>query len=138
MSAWYKRFLGIVCGALSAVSLSGCVPVIVGTAAAGGYVASNDAADAFLECSYEQAWKSAYDTLSESGKITYFKESSGVMKGFIDNAAVRVRIISSNAASQRIVVSARKTMLPAPKIAQKIFLAIYHKIKVEPPAAGNE
>lgn len=138
MSAGYKQFLGIVCGILSAFSFSGCIPVIIGTAAAGGYVASNDAADAFLECSYEQAWESAYGTLSELGKITYFKQSSGVMKGLVDNAVVRVRIISSNAASQRVVVSARKTMLPAPKIAQRLFLAIYYKIKVAGEGGSKE
>jgi hypothetical protein len=66
----------MICTTICAVLLSGCVPVIIGSSAAGGYVLSNDAAEAFLPCSYQQAWESAYAVLSETGKITYFKESS--------------------------------------------------------------
>lgn len=113
---------------LLGISLCGCVPLIVGGAAA-GYVASNDAADALVECGYPSAWNAAYNTINDMGKVTYFRESSGVLKGIVDNNSVKVRIISITAATQRIVVSARKSIAPAPKTAQKVFLAIFQKLK---------
>jgi len=114
---------------LLGISLYGCIPLVVGGAVAGGYVASNDAADALVESGYPSAWNAAYTTINELGKVTYFRESSGVLKGLVDNHSVKVRIISITAATQRIVVSARRSIAPAPKTAQKVFLAIFQKLK---------
>ena len=106
----------------------GCVPLVIG-AAAGGYVVSNDAAEAPIECNYPVAWEAAHNTLTELGTITYERESAGAINGFVEGASVRIRIVSLGPDLQRIVVSARKNWMPAPKVAQRIFLVIYQKLK---------
>lgn len=121
--------IGLICG-MGIILMNGCVPLIIVTgAAAGGYVISNDSAEANIECTYASAWEAVNATLNELGKITFLKESSGMLNAIVSQASVRVRIVSLGTDVQRVVVSARKNWMPAPKVAQQIFLSIYQKLK---------
>lgn len=121
--------VGLICGT-GIIVMNGCVPLVIVTGAvAGGYVISNDSAEANIECNYASAWEAVNTTLGELGKITFLKESSGMVNAMVSQASVRVRIVSLSPDMQRVVVSARKNWVPAPKVAQQIFLTIYQKLK---------
>jgi len=114
-------FLVIIFSLLS----SGCIPLLVGAGAVGGYAVSNDSARGNVGVSYNELWSECLVVLEdEAAQISESNESKGLIKAKIDSYDVTVKIDSIVPDLQKLKVSARRNLLPKPQFAQDIFFKI--------------
>lgn len=110
--------------------LAGCVPVLIGTGVVAGYTLSNAAAIGNLDIEYRDAWDIVTETLDEmNAECILSNESKGIVKSTINGYYVVASLNTLAPKVQRLKISARKSMLPKPHFAQKIFQNILLKVK---------
>lgn len=105
--------------------IAGVAVLPVGIAAT---FAGKDSAQQEFAASFEEAYEAALAVLSKKGKVSQNREA-GVVKGRVDSAQVTVKIIRRSAKRTEVVASARKYLLPKPKIAGGIIYEIAEKLR---------
>lgn len=109
---------------------SGCIPVLIGAGAAGGYALSNDAAVGKVSLEYRPLWDLCIDVLEENdAEFLAMNQARGYIKAIVSEYAVTIRINSIGRKAQRLKVAARRYYLPKPQFAQKMFLEISDQLK---------
>ncbi|MBN2484198.1 MAG: hypothetical protein JXD21_08380 [Candidatus Omnitrophica bacterium] len=97
-------------------SLTGCIPLLVGTGVAGGLVLSVDTVRLDLDTTIEQAWEETRSVLSERGQVIFENESDGVIRARIGDTSVAAYVArvtyDSGDTSIWVDVSARRRALP--------------------------
>lgn len=108
------------------LSISGCVPLIVGGAvgAFGGYVASRDTIQADSDKPYEQLWSSALNVSRIRGTIRQEDAARGYIEADIEKTKVWIRMVRLTQATTRIRISCRRYHLPNLELAQDLFVKI--------------
>lgn len=111
--------------------LQGCIPLLIGGAGVvTGFAISNDSASGTVKADYRELWDECLDTLEDIGaQIIQSNESKGQIQALASEYKVTIKIDSSGRNSQQLTVSARKTMMPKPHFAQKIFYKITDRLK---------
>ncbi|TAN60769.1 hypothetical protein EPN16_04565 [bacterium] len=92
-------------------------------------LAGKDSAEASFGKSYGQVYESSLEIMNKNVKVQLEDRGTGIIKGEADNVNVTVKIAQINEKSVRVTVTARKYILPKPKIASGILYEISQKLK---------
>lgn len=119
-------YLGLSC----IILFTGCIPVLIGVGAAGGYALSNDAAAGKVSQQYQVVWNLCLDVLEEKeAEFLVMDQSRGYIKAVVAEHAVSVRINSISRDTQMLKVAARRYYLPKPQFAQKLFFEVIDQLE---------
>lgn len=114
----------------SLMAMAGCAPVLIGGAAAAGYiVVTQDYVTASVDASYARVWGACVDEIRRLGALEKSFRKLGEARGTIQGAAVRIKISKLTEKTVDIRVSARKNMLPNTELAQAILAAILRNLR---------
>ncbi|UCC95402.1 MAG: hypothetical protein JSW40_01290 [Candidatus Omnitrophota bacterium] len=109
---------------------SGCIPLIIGGGVLGGYMISNDSASGNVTSEYRALWDLCLEELKDmEAQIVEINESKGFIKTHISESELVVKINTVSPDTQWLKVSARKHLLPNPRLAQKIFFRIIEELE---------
>ena len=109
-----------------AMSLSGCVYLVVGSVGAlGGYVVSPDTVEGVV-AGYEQSqvWDAAVETISIMGVISESNDAAGVLICDLQGTKVTITTERMSDTAIKLTVKARKVFLPKIKVAQDVYVKI--------------
>lgn len=109
-------------------AIAGVAVLPVGVASA---LIGQDSAKGTFQASYERAYKASSEAMDSLGDIISSDERTGIIKGRIQGADVVTRISKDDDIEKKIsvIVSARKYMLPKPKVAEGLLYEISQKLK---------
>ncbi len=105
--------------------LAGVAVLPVGIAAT---FAAKDSAQQEFASSFENAYDASLAVLRQKGRVTEDR-AAGVISGEVDSAQVTVKVSKKTAKTTEVVVSARKYLLPKPKIAGGVLYEIAERLK---------
>ncbi|MFC1709701.1 DUF3568 family protein [Candidatus Omnitrophota bacterium] len=108
---------------------SGCIFIIAGVGALGGYAISKDTIQGETDKTFANTWNSSLDVLNIMGLVHTEYKSKGKMEAKVGSSDVKVTIEEVTANSTRLRVSARKYLLPDIGLAQKIYIKIIENAK---------
>jgi len=113
------------------LSLSGCVPLIIGAAAGGlgAYAVSRDTVQGETDKSYASLWNAALAISRMRGVIKQEDNTRGYIELETESSQVWIRLVRLTRATTRLNVSARKYHLPNMTLAQEIFVKIMEEAK---------
>jgi hypothetical protein len=97
-----------------------------------GYALSNDSAAGNVPMLYRDLWDLCLDQLeTEGAEILEAIESQGVIKAFLDDMKVAIKITTISSDMQRLKVSVRKyaNLVPKPYVAQELFFKITKELE---------
>lgn len=115
----------LIIGFIFSFLFSGCIPVLIGAGAVGGYALSNDAATGKVSVEYRVLWDLCLDVLEEKeAEILVVNQARGYVKAVVSENAVSIRINNIDSGSQRLKVAVRRYYMPKPQFAQKLFFEI--------------
>ena len=107
----------------------GCVPILVGAGAVGGYAISKDTIQGETDIPYDDLWSSALKVSRIRGTIRQEDAAGGYLKLAVESGFIWVRLIKITQATTRLKVSARKYHLPNISLAQDMYLKIMEEAK---------
>ena len=109
---------------------AGCAPVLIGTAGAvAGYAVSRDSVIVDMDHPWDRAWGAARQELSERGQIKRENPKRGRLDARIEEADVVVALKQLTPSTVRVIVRARKNLLPKVDVAQRVALGIQKKVE---------
>lgn len=114
------------------VTISGCVPFIVGGAvgAVGSYAASKDTVEAQTDKPYDSLWDAALTVSKIRGGIKQQDYTKGYIELEVESSQVWIRLIKLTRTANRLRVSSRnKYHLPNLSLAQDILVKIIEQAK---------
>lgn len=126
-----RRFsLGLVLAGL-VVSASGCIWILIGSAAAlGGYAVSPDTIEGVVSGhDFDETWDAATEIVAIMGLVEERNEAGGVLIAKIQGARVTITIVSMSQNAVKLAVKARKLLLPRINVAQDIYVKIVSYLK---------
>jgi hypothetical protein len=104
---------------------AGCIPLFIGAGAVVGYTLTNDSAIGNVKTEYRTLWDLCLDKLETmEAEILTANESKGTIKARVLEYDLTIRINTINSENQKLIVSARRYLLPKPQFAQKVFFKI--------------
>ncbi len=106
--------------------LAGVAVLPVGIAAT---FAAKDSAQQEFTSSFENAYDASLAVLRQKGRVTKEDRPGGIINGQVDSAQVTVKVSKKTAKTTEVVVSARKYLLPKPKIAGGVIYEISERLK---------
>ncbi|MCX5702609.1 MAG: hypothetical protein NTW64_06540 [Candidatus Omnitrophica bacterium] len=107
----------------------GCVPILVGAGALGGYAVSRDTIQGETDIPYDNLWSSALKVSRIRGTIRQEDVSGGYLKLAVESGFIWIRLIKITQATTRLKVSARKYHFPNISLAQDMYLKIMEEAK---------
>lgn len=112
-------------------SLSGCVWMLLGAGAAGGYAVSKDSIAGEIDADYDTIWNAAERVSEIMGTIKNKDRTKGIIDLDVDKSKVSIRIERLTLETLRLRVAARKykNLVPDPGLAQKIYVKINQQIE---------
>lgn len=124
----------IVAGALASFlcfSFSGCVWVLLGAGAAGGYAVSGDTIAGEIDADYDSIWSAAENVAKIMGTVKNKDRTKGIIGVDVDRSKVDILIERITPETLRLKVSARKylNLMPNKGLAQKIYIKINQQIE---------
>ncbi|MCU0651486.1 MAG: DUF3568 domain-containing protein [Candidatus Omnitrophica bacterium] len=125
-------FLVLLLMSFIATSLSGCVPLVVGSAvgAVGGYAASKDTIEGDTDKLYDNIWNSAKEVARIRGTIKQENYAHGTLHLVAsDSTLVWIRLVRLTRATTRVRVSCRRFHLPNLELAQELYTKIIEEAK---------
>jgi hypothetical protein len=108
---------------------SGCIFVIAGVAALGGYAVSKDTIQGETDKTFVNVWNSSVDVLNIMGTVYSEYKSKGQIEAKIDASDVKVQIEEITSRTTRLRISARKYLLPDIGLAQRLYIKIIESAK---------
>ena len=107
----------------------GCVPILVGAGALGGYAVTKDTIQGETDMPYDDLWSSALKVSRIRGTIRQEDAAGGYLKLAVESGFIWIRLIKITQAATRLKVSARKYHLPNISLAQDVYLKIMEEAK---------
>lgn len=122
MTAPRLRQYGLLAGWLMAGAwLSGCAAVaLVGVGSVVGYAVSKDAVELTVEQPYAKVWSVALDETKHAGVLKDLNEDLGRIEATYQGTHIVVTLERVTETAVKIVVKARKHMLPKIDVAQRL------------------
>ncbi|MCD4781707.1 MAG: hypothetical protein K8S27_14345 [Candidatus Omnitrophica bacterium] len=113
-----------------ALSLSGCIYLIVGgVGAVGGYIVSPDTVEGITDFGDITIWESAVEIVSIMGIISDQNEEAGLLIAKVNGAKVTITVMPIDSAKSKLTVKARKAFMPKINLAQDIFVKIVNNVR---------
>ncbi len=110
--------------AVVALGTSGCAVALVGAGAVAGYAVSRDHTELTVERPYSQAWAACVE---ETRRVVVLKEQNqdtGRLEGTTQGTHVAVTLVPISDTTIKIMIKARKHLLPDTEVAQRLALRI--------------
>ena len=115
------RTRGLLIGLLLGVGLTGCAAVVlVGAGAVAGYAVSRDHVELTVERPYDQVWAAALDETKHSGLLKDVNRDTGRIEATNQGTHIEVTLERITETAVKVVVKARKHMLPQIDTAQRL------------------
>ena len=118
--------LSLFFGAVLILSVSGCVPLIIGGAAGalGAYAVSKDTIQGDTDKAYGRLWNSAMMVARSRGVIKEEDNVRGYLQFQDGSTLVTVKLVQLTHSTVRLKVTGRKHHLPDIDLAQDVFVKI--------------
>ena len=108
----------------------GCAPVLFATAGAiGGYAASRDSVTIDLDKPWDRVWAACLEETKKQGVSKREDRANGRIDAKVQMADVVVTLKQLTPATVRVVVRARKNLLPQVEVAQRLGVAIARRVE---------
>lgn len=125
-----KKFLHLFLIGLVALSLNGCVYLVVGgVGALGGYIVSPDTVEGVSNNTIDDVWRSTLDVMGIMGIIEEQSKEAGILIGKVNGCKVTVTITTINQKNVKVSVKARKAFFPKINVAQDVFVKIMTNVE---------
>ncbi len=112
------------------VSCAGCAPILLATAGAvAGYAVSKDSVTIDLDRSWDRVWASCLEEAKHLGKIKREDRVKGRIDARINEADAVITLDQLTPATVRVVIRARKRLLPQVEVAQKLGIGIARRVE---------
>lgn len=111
------------------LNFCGCIYVVAGAGALGGYAISRDTIQGETDKTFDNIWNSSLKVLNILGNVTMEDKKKGVIEAKIDSSYAKVTIEQLTPKTTRLRVKARKFMLPNISLAQKIYIKVIQNVK---------
>ncbi len=113
----------------AAAATPGCVPLVfVGAGAVVGYAVSRDSVTLDMDRPADKVWAACTEEVRRSGRIKREDRPNGRLEGQIQKADIVISMEPLTEATVRVVIRARKNLLPQLEVAQKLAVAIARRV----------
>ena len=129
--SWPSRENSILSGLLPAavLLLSGCAPLLLASAGAvAGYAVSRDSVILDMDAPRDTVWRASLEESARLGAIKKQDQVNGRIDGRIQKADVVLTLEQLTPSTVRVVIRARKNLLPEIEPAQKLGMNIARRI----------
>ena len=109
----------------------GCAPVLIATGAVAGYAVSRDSVLMDMDKPWDPVWRAAQQEVQESGQLKRENPKRGRLDARVEEADVVVSLKQLTLSTVRVIVRARKNLLPKVDVAQKVALGIQRRVERE-------
>lgn len=127
-----RRALIFLYGTLFAVhcslSLTGCAPLLVAGGLAAGYAISRDSVVLDLDRSLEKVWDACLEEVRYQGRLKKENRKRSRIDARIREVDIVLTLEQLTPATVRVVIRARKHLLPRVEVAQRLGLGIARRI----------
>ena len=112
-------------------SLCGCVMVLVGAGAAGGYAIGRDYIQGEMEKSFDSVYSSALHIVEGLGTIEskYSNSSVGKINAKVETSSLQIIVERLTRHAVRLKVKSRKNLLPNLDLAQRVYSSILEEAR---------
>ena len=104
--------------------LPGCAPLLITTGALGGYAISRDSVTVDLDRSWDRVWEVSLRETKRQGHIKREDRENGRIDAQIQKTDVILTLQQLTPKTVRVVIHARKYLLPHVETAQRLGVAI--------------
>jgi hypothetical protein len=127
----HKKNIIFVCLSIIFLTLNnaGCLPLIIGGAAAGGYEVSPDSVSTHFNTSFSRAYSETLTVLRSYGKTTMEDAKGGWVKVEFENYKVAAHIEQLTSSTIKITISCRRYTTPRVQKAKEILDKISLRLK---------
>ena len=109
--------------------LSGCAPILLATVGAvGGYAVSRDSVAIDLDRPADRVWSACLEEVKRQGLIKREDRAGGRIDAQIRKVDVVLTLETLTPSTVRVVIRARKNLLPQVEIAQRLGVAIARRV----------
>jgi len=109
---------------------AGCAPLLLATAGAvGGYAISRDSVTIDLDRPWDKVWSACLEETRAQGRIKREDPASGRIDAIVKETDVAINLEQLTPATVRVVIRARKRLLPKVDVAQRVGIGIARRIK---------
>lgn len=108
--------------------LSGCAPILLASGAAVGYIVGKDSVTMDLDRPRELVWTACFEEAKHLGMVKRVDPKNGRLDAQIQRASVVVTLEQLTPATLRVVVRARRNMLPRIEVAQRLAIGIARRV----------
>ena len=112
-------------------SLCGCVMMLVGAGAAGGYAVGRDYIQGEMEKSFDSVYASALQSVESLGIIEskYNNSSVGKINAKVETSSLQIIVERLTRHAVRLRVKSRKNLLPNLDLAQRVYSSILEEAR---------
>ncbi len=108
---------------------SGCAPVLIAAGAVAGYAVSRDSVTLDVEHPWEKVWSASLEETKLLGHLKREDPKRGRLDVGVEGADVVLTLKQLTPHTVRVVVRARRMLLPKPEIAQRLALGITRRLE---------
>ena len=119
---WWMR-LFLIGGAAA-----GCAPVLLVTGVVAGYAVSRDCVTVDLDRPLEKVWMASLEETNRLGRVKRENKAQGRIDAQLQGADVVVTLEQLTPSTVRVVVRARKHLLPQIETAQRLGVSIARRV----------
>lgn len=110
-------------------SHTGCAPILLASAGAiAGYAVSRDSVTLDFDRSWDTAWAASLEEVKRQGRLKKANRSEGRIDAQIRHTDVVVTLDQLTPATVRVVIRARKHLLPQVDVAQRLGVSIARRV----------
>lgn len=109
--------------------LGGCAPVLLAAGAVAGYAVGRDSVLLDMDQPWDRVWSAAREEIRETGEVKRENPKRGRLDARIQEADVIVVLKQLTPSTVRVIVRARKNLLPKVDVAQKAALGIQRRVE---------
>ena len=111
----------------------GCAPVLLATGAVVGYAASRDSVLLDMDQPWDRVWSAAQQEVTEQGQVDRENPKRGRLDARVQEADVVVALKQLTPSTVRVIVRARKYLMPKIEAAQKLAFGIQRRAEQKSP-----
>ena len=113
---------------LLAVIFTGCAPILLASGAVAGYLVGRDSVTMDLDRPREHVWNVCLEETKRQGAVKRGDPKGGRVEAQIQQASVVLTLEQLTPATVRVVIRARKNLLPRIEVAQRLAIEIARRI----------
>lgn len=110
------------------MAVSGCAPLLVAGGLAAGYAVSRDSVVLDLDRSWEKVWDACLEEVRYQGRLKKENRKRSRIDARVREVDVVLTLEQLTPATVRVVIRARKHLLPRVEVAQRLGLGIARRI----------